>query len=144
VERSRLATAGIYNRWLKVEGSLFHGPEPDDHSTDSFLVEANADLDGRNVPFLRLEYVRKLGHDLVLPGDPDATYGVFQAQVGYAHRFAQIGPVVPAIGAVADIGAVPESVASAYGTSTPIGAFFFVALQPPKMSAGHEHHMSGM
>jgi len=214
-------TAGLYNGWLKLEGSLFHGREPDEdrwnfdfgpldswsarlslnptaqssfqvsygfikspealdpdeslhrvtasgtystplfsdgnlaltalwgrnashHSTDSFLVEANADLDGRNVPFLRLEYVQKLGHDLVLPGDPEASYGVFQAQVGYAHRFAQIGPVVPTIGAVVNIGAVPESVAGAYGTSTPIGAFVFVGLQPPRMSMGHEHHMSGM
>jgi hypothetical protein len=214
-------TAGIYNRWLKVEGSLFHGREPDEdrwnfdfgpldswsgrlslnptaqtsfqvsygflkspeaiapdenlhrltasgtystplfsdgnlaltalwgrnaspHSTDSFLVEANADLDGRNVPFLRLEYVQKLGHDLVLPGDPEASYGVFAAQVGYAHRFPQIGPVVPSIGAVVNVGGVPDSAASAYGTNAPIGAFVFIGVQPPRMAAGHEHHMKGM
>jgi hypothetical protein len=214
-------TAGVYNRWAKLEGSIFHGREPDEdrwnfdfgaldswsgrvsvnpteqtsfqvsygylnspealrpdenlhrvtaagmysapmlsngklalaaiwgrnvahESTDSFLAEVNADLDGRNVPFLRLEYVQKLGHDLVLPaGDPDAKYGVFQAQVGYVHRFANVGPVVPVVGAVVDIGAVPDSVAGAYGTNTPIGAFIFVGLQPPRMAAGHQHHLGG-
>ena len=214
-------TAGVYNRWAKLEGSLFHGREPDEdrwnfdfgaldswsgrvsvnptrqtsfqvsygylnspeairpdeslhrvtasgtysapmlsngslaltalwgrnvgghESTDSFLAEVNADLDGRNVPFLRLEYVQKLGHDLVLAGDPEAKYGVFQAQLGYVHRFPQIGPVVPTAGAVVDIGAVPDSVASAYGTNAPVGAFIFVGLQPPRMVAGHQHHLGG-
>ena len=215
-------TAGVYNRWAKLEGSVFHGREPDEdrwdfdfgaldswsgrltvnptsqtsfqmsygfiqspeallpdenlhrltasgmysrpafqegnvslsaiwgrnieehHSTNSFLVEANLDLDGRNVPFARLEYVQKLGHDLVLPGDPDAKYDVFQAQLGYVHRFGQLGPVVPTLGAVVNIGAVPDSVASAYGTNAPVGAFVFIGLQPPKMAMTHEHRMSGM
>ena len=205
-------TAGVYNHFVKVEGSLFHGREPDedswsgrlsinpapqtsfqvsyghlhspealrpdedlhrvtasgtysapalsngylamtalwgrnvgDESTDSFLLEVNADLDGRNVPFVRLEYVWKLGHDLaLLPGDPEAKYGVFQAQVGYAHRFAGIGAVVPTIGAGVNLGAVPGAVAAAYGTSVPVGMFVFVGLQPPRMSVGHEHGMSGM
>ena len=164
-------TAGLYNHWVKLEGSLFHGREPDEdrwnfdfgaldsysgrlsinptqqtsfqvsygyvnspealrpdeslhrltasgsysggavsftalwgrnlvahQSSDSFLAEVNADLDGRNVPFARLEYVQKFGHDLVLPGDPEARYDVLQAQVGTVHRFAQAGPVVPLIG----------------------------------------------
>ena len=210
-------TAGLYNHWVKLEGSLFHGREPDEdrwnfdfgaldsysgrlsvnptqetsfqvsygyvnspealrpdeslhrltasgsysggavsftalwgrnlvahQSSDSFLAEVNADLDGRNVPFARLEYVQKFGHDLVLPGDPEARYDVLQVQVGTVHRFAQAGPVVPIIGIAFDISAVPDSVAGSYGTNTPIGAFVFVGLQPPRMPAGHEHHMSGM
>ena len=215
-------TAGVYNHWVKLEGSLFHGREPDEdrwnfdfgaldsysgrlsvnptqqtsfqvsygyvnspealrpdeslhrltasgtysspmltagnlafsalwgrnivahESSDSFLAEVNADLDGSNVPFVRLEYVQKFGHDLVLPGDPEAKYDVFQAQFGYVHRFAQAGPVVPTVGVALDIGAVPDSVAGSYGTNTPVGAFIFVGLQPPKMSMGHEHQMSGM
>jgi hypothetical protein len=214
-------TAGVYNRWLKLEGSLFHGREPDENrwnfdfgaldswsarlsanptgqssfqvsygfikspeallpeeslhrvtasgmysvpifsdgnlaltalwgrnavphaSTDSFLVEANVDLDGRNVPFARLEYVQKLGHDLVIPGDPDAKYDVFQGSFGYVHRFTG-GPVVPMIGAAVDIGLVPGSIEAQYGTRTPFGGFIFFGLQPPRMSAGHEHPMSGM
>ena len=214
-------TAGVYNRWVKLEGSIFHGREPDEnrwdfdfgaldswsgrlsvnptqqtsfqvsygyvnspeaaqpqenlhrvtasasysapmlsdgnvaltalwgrnveagHSSDSALVEANLDLDGKNVPFVRFEYVQKLGHDLVLPGDPDAKYDVFQGSFGYVHRFTG-GPVVPVIGISVDIRIVPGSIEAQYGTRTPVGAFVFIGLQPPKMSLGHEHHMSGM
>ncbi len=214
-------TAGIYTRWLKLEGSLFNGREPDEdrwnfdlgpldswsarvsvnpteqtsfqvswgflkspeairpeenlhrvtasgtystpmlsrgnvaltalwgrnaeptRSTDSFLLEASADLDGENVPFARLEYVQKLGHDLVLPGDPDAAHDVFQAQLGYVHRFAA-GPVVPTVGVAIDVGGIPASIEPQYGTRAPLGAFIFVGLQPPKMSAAHEHRMSAM
>ena len=214
-------TAGAYNRWVKLEGSIFHGREPDEnrwdfdfgaldswsgrlsvnptqqtsfqvsygyvnspeaaqpqenlhrvtasgsysapmlsdgnvaltalwgrnveagHSSDSALVEANLDLDGKNVPFVRFEYVQKLGHDLVLPGDPDAKYDVFQGSFGYVHRFTG-GPVVPVIGISVDVGIVPGSIEAQYGTRTPVGAFVFIGLQPPKMSMGHEHHMSGM
>lgn len=114
-----------------------------DHSTDAFLVESTADLDGRNVPFARVEYVRKLGHDLVAPGDPDAVYGVFQGQVGYVHRFDDVGPVVPTIGAALDIGGVPPALENAYGTRLPVGAFVFVGLQPPKAAPMH-HGGSGM
>ncbi len=204
-------TAGLYSRWIKLEGSLFHGREPDEdrwdfdlgaldswstrlsvnptaqtsfqvsygflnspealrpdeslhrvtasatysapmlssgniamtalwgrnvaghHPTNAFLAEVNADLDGKNVPFVRLEYVEKLGHDLVVSGDPDEKHGVFQAQVGYVHRFPQLGPVVPTAGVSVDIGAVPDSISRAYGTSTPFGGFVFIGLQPPRM-----------
>ncbi|MGZ6125363.1 MAG: hypothetical protein ACXWLR_10420 [Myxococcales bacterium] len=114
-----------------------------DHSTDAFLLESTADLDGSNVPFGRLEYVRKLGHDLVVPGDPDAVYGVFQAQLGYVHRFHIDAPVVPTLGAALDIGAVPATLESAYGTRAPVGVFVFVGLQPPKAAPMH-HGGSGM
>ena len=112
------------------------------HASDSVLAEATLDLDGSNVPFGRLEYVQKLGHDLVVPGDPEAKYGVLQGQFGYVHRFTG-GPVVPFIGATVDIGVVPAGFETLYGTRTPVGAFFFVGLQPAKMPTGHAH-MSGM
>jgi len=207
-------TAGIYTSWVKLEGSLFHGREPDEdrwnfdfgpldswsarlsinptertsfqvsygylhspealqpdenlhrvtasgtyvapmlsdgtlaatalwgrnledgHSSDSALLEATLDLDGRNVPFLRLEYVQKSGHDLVVGGDPHASYDLFQGQLGYLHRFTG-GPVVPVVGAAVDLGLIPGSLEADYGTRTPVGAFVFVGLQPPRAS---EHH----
>jgi len=98
-----------------------------------------ADLDGRNVPFARVEYVRKLGHDLVLPGPPDATYDLFQAQIGYVHRFTGFAPLVPTAGAVIDVSLVPASIEGVYGTRMPVGAFVFVGLQPPRMEATHHH-----
>jgi len=209
-------TAGVYTRWAKLEGSVFHGREPDEdrwnfdfgaldswsgrlslnptdqtsfqvsygyihspealepdvslhritasatysapirtggnvamtalwgrnlesgHASDSALAEATVDLDGSNVPFARLEYVQKLGHDLVLPGDPEAKYDVFQAQLGFVRRFTG-GPVVPFIGLTVDVGLVPASLEGVYGTRAPVGAFFFVGLQPPKATGSHVH-----
>jgi len=209
-------TAGLYTKWAKLEGSAFHGREPDEdrwnfdfgpldswsgrlsvnptaktsfqvsygyihspealepdvslhratasgsyttpvllrgslamtavwgrnieagHGSDSALAEATLDIDGRNVPFVRLEYVQKLSHDLVIPGDPEAKHHVFQGQFGYLHRFTG-GPIVPFIGATVDVGLVPAELEAAYGTRVPFGAFIFIGVQPPKMAVGHEH-----
>jgi hypothetical protein len=214
-------TAGVYTGWSKLEGSVFHGREPDenrwnfdfgaldswsarlsvnptrqtsfqisygflnspealqpaenlhratasgtwsapwltdgnlavtalwgrnivhDHPTDAFLIETTADLDGRNVPFARVEYVRKLGHDLVVPGDPDTIYDVFQGQFGYVHRFNTAGPVVPTLGFAVNVGLVPASLEGVYGTRVPLGAFVFIGLQPPRMQP-MQHDMSKM
>jgi hypothetical protein len=108
-------------------------------NSDSFLLEANVDIDGRNVPFGRLEYVQKLGHELVVPGDPDTKYDVARAALGHAHRFGQLGPAVPVIGASVDVGLIPGSLESVYGTRVPVGAFVFLGLQPPRKASGHPH-----
>jgi hypothetical protein len=198
-------TAGVYNRWLKLEGSVFHGREPDENrwdfdfgaldswsarlsanptsstslqvsygylhspeairplesehrltasaqynqpilgggnlalsavwgrnvgpvTSDSLLGEAQIDLDGRSVPFLRLEYVQKPAEELVVPGQ--AIYGVAMAVFGYARRFEAVGPVVPLIGAAFNVGYVPDGLQPAYGTQFPFGAFVFVGIQP--------------
>ena len=65
-------------------------------------------------------------------------------QLGYVHRFTDVGTVVPTLGAVVNVGAVPDPVAGAYGTGTPVGVYVFVGLQPPKMPIAHAHGMSGM
>jgi hypothetical protein len=108
------------------------------HGSDSALTEATVDLDGSNVPFARLEYVQKLGHDLVLPGDPGAKYDIFQAQLGFVRRFTG-GPVVPFVGVTVDVGLVPASLEGVYGTRVPVGAFFFFGVQPPRATATHMH-----
>jgi hypothetical protein len=46
--------------------------------------------------------------------------------------------VVPFIGLTVDVGLVPPSLEGVYGTRAPVGAFFFVGLQPPK-ATGHVH-----
>ncbi|MGE5049586.1 MAG: hypothetical protein ACM3PC_13495 [Deltaproteobacteria bacterium] len=118
------------------------------HASDSALAEANFDLDGRNAPFVRFEYVQKTGHDLVVPGGEDAKYDLLQGSFGYVHRFTG-GALVPVVGASLDLGLVPGSLESQYGTRVPVGAFVFVGLQPPAMRPGHEHqhehhHMTDM
>ena len=102
------------------------------HGSDSALAEASLDLDGSNAPFVRLEYVQKLGHDLAVPGDGEAKYDVFQAQLGYVYRF-RAGPVLPFVGFSVDVGLVPSALEPLYGTRAPLGAFFFVGVQPPRL-----------
>lgn len=213
-------TAGVYNRWLKLEGSLFHGREPDENrwnfdigaldswsarlsanpssttsfqisygflrspeslqpaeslhrltasaqysapildggnlaltaiwgrniaqeSSNSLLGEAQIDLDGGNVPFLRVEYVQKLSHELVVPGDEHIKFDVGTAVFGYAHRFRPFGSVVPVVGAAVNVGYVPDSLQPVYGTQWPVGAFVFVGIQPARMQMAH-HHVGAM
>ena len=213
-------TVGVYNRWIKLEGSLFHGREPDENrwnfdlgaldswsarlsanptpttsfqlsygflrspeslqpdeslhrltasahysapildggnlalsavfgrniaqeSSNSLLGEAQIDLDGRNVPFLRVEWVQKLAHELVVPGDEHTRFDVGTAVFGLAHRFGPLGPVVPLVGAAVNVGYVPDSLRTVYGTQWPLGAFVFVGIQPGRMQLEH-HHMDGM
>ena len=213
-------TAGLYNRWLKLEGSTFHGREPDENrwdfdlgaldswsarlsanptsstslqisygylhspeairpdesehrltasaqysaaildggnlalsavwgrnighvNSDSLLGEAQVDLDGRNVPFLRLEYVSKPADELVVPGDAHTKHDVGMAVFGYAHRFKPLGSVVPLFGAAVDVGFVPGVLQPEYGTRFPVGAFVFLGIQPARMQMEH-HHMGGL
>jgi len=207
-------TVGLYNQWVKLEGSLFHGREPDENrwnfdwgpldswslrasanplremsvevswgylhspealrplqdehrviasaqwtrdvfaggnlaaiaawgrkyepgaTTDSLLLEAQLDLDGFDVPFLRLEWVEKLGEDLVIAGDPDAQYKVSSLVFGYSRRLPQLGPLVPIVGIAINVGLVPASLESAYGTRSPMGGYLFFGLQPPRLHLG--------
>jgi hypothetical protein len=134
VSLHRVTASATYSAPVLAEGNfaltaLWGRNAESDHSSDSALAEATFDLDGRNVPFARLEYVQKLGHDLVVP---EGKYDVFQAQFGYVHRFTGAA-VVPLVGAALDLGLVPGTLESAYGTRTPFGAFFFFGLQPAKM-----------
>src|SRR5205807_8168913 len=104
---------------------------------DSALIEALLDLDGKNVPFARLEWVQKTGADLVVADRPQQRFDVWQASLGVVHRFAALGPVVPSLGARLNVGLVPAALQAEYGSRTPLGALIFVALQPPRMK--HEH-----
>ena len=203
-------TGGIYDRWLKLEASVFHGREPDENrwdfdvggldswsarlsanptantslqvsygylhspeavrpdesehrltasaqfnapvfdrgnlaftavfgrnighvSSNSVLGEAQLDLDGRNVPFLRLEWVQKPADELVVTApDEHAFFDVGLAVVGYAHRFPAIGSIAPLVGAALDVGRIPGDLQGAYGTQFPLGAFVFVGIQPAR------------
>jgi hypothetical protein len=212
-------TGGIYNQWLKVEGSVFRGREPDENrwdfdigaldswsarisanptrnvsaqvsygylhspearqpddsehrltasihssvpafgrgnlalsavfgrnvghsSSNSLLGEAQLDIDGSNVPFLRLEYVEKPADELAVAGDEHTIFRVGTAVLGYAHRFGAVASVVPLIGAAINVGYAPDGLRDAYGTHFPLGAFLFVGIQPTQMQM--QHSMAGM
>jgi hypothetical protein len=100
---------------------------------NSALLEATLDSGGANVPYARLEWVQKTGADLVIVDRPDDLFNVFQASLGYVYRLPALGPVVPGLGARVDLGLVPASIESLYGTRWPVGFFVYLLLQPPRM-----------
>jgi hypothetical protein len=131
LQAGALATTLVWGRNIEEHGSL-----------DSVLLEVLLDVDGKSVPFTRVEWVRKLGHDLALTDRPDARFDLFQLSLGYVYRFAALGPVVPALGARVDVGLVPASLEAVYGSRAPVGVFVYLLLQPPHISASmhmHEH-----
>ena len=107
-------------------------------ASHSALVEATVDLNGTSVPFARVEWVQKLGHDLVLTDGSETRFDVFMASLGYVHRLPALGPIVPALGLRVNAGAVPASVEPAYGTRLPVGAYVYLLLQPKKMEHAHQ------
>ena len=98
-----------------------------------FALPAFADRDASGTSWQPDASAQKLGRDLVLPGDPEGAYDVFQGTVGFVHRFTG-GEIVPLMGAPVDVGLVPSSVEAHYGTRFPAGLFIFLGLQPARMS----------
>ncbi len=83
---------------VQVDTTLAWGRNLGPIPTDSFLFEANFDLDGRNAPFLRLEVVQKTAHDLVVPGFSGLpafaqSYLLSSAVLGFVHSFPVLGPI---------------------------------------------------
>jgi hypothetical protein len=99
--------------------------------SDSLLGEAELDVDGKSVAFLRAEWVQKTAADLDVLGN--GVYDVTQLVIGYTYRLPRIGPVVPFIGAAVDVGFVFGDLVDIYGTQNPTGAYFFFGVQPPRM-----------
>jgi hypothetical protein len=101
---------------------------------DSFLFEANLDLDGKNAPFLRLEHVEKTAHDLVVTGVPTfQSYALSSAVVGFVHAFRSFGPIEPAIGARISLGLVPGELVSLYGSRAVGGGFIYLLGRIPTL-----------
>lgn len=115
------ATTAVYGR--NVEG--------EEEPTDSFLLESSLDLDGHHVVFGRTEYVRKAGHDLVLPEALEhSVFDVGNLVLGYVYNFGSFGPVRPGVGVRGALNVVPEALEPFYGSRTPVGGMVYVRLAP--------------
>jgi hypothetical protein len=115
------ATTAVFGR--DVEGE--HAP------TNAFLLESSLDLDGHHVVFGRAEYVRKTGHDLVLP-EPleEGLFDVGTLVLGYVYNFGPFGPVRPGVGVRGALNVVPGELEPFYGGRTPVGGMVYVRLAP--------------
>ncbi|ATB28672.1 hypothetical protein [Melittangium boletus] len=115
------ATTAVFGR------NLESGEPP----TNSALLESSVDLDGHHAVFGRVEYVRKTGHDLVLPEALEhQTFDVGALALGYVYQFAPWGPVKAGLGARGAVNLVPESLVPFFGSRTPVGGMVYVRLAP--------------
>ena len=105
----------------------------------SFLLEANLDLDGRNVVFGRVEVLQKSGHDLVLtPELEEEHFWLAGFGAGYLRNFGPVGGFLPGVGARGFAGLVPSGVEPFYGTRVPVGGIVFLRVAVAPM--GHQGH----
>jgi len=122
---------------VQVDATLAWGRNLQATPLDSFLFEANFDLDGRNAPFVRLEVVQKTAHDLGVPGFSGfqaftQSYLLSSAVVGFVHSFPALGPIEPALGARASIGRIPQDLDSLYGSRAVFGYYVYLLARAPR------------
>jgi len=136
---------GAEGHWAAL-GSFGANDESGEAFAASGLVEANVDLDGRNVLFGRVEVVQKSGDDLVLPSLVSASHYLLAAfNLGYLRNLPRLGAFLPGVGARGTLNLVPGALEPFYGSRTPFGLVAYLRLAIAPMShAGHMHHMDGM
>jgi hypothetical protein len=121
---------------INLASTLTYGQnfESTGESTPAVLAESTLDLDGRNALFGRAEWVRKTGHDLVLP-DPmaDQTYDLGSLGLGAAHYFDPVGGFQAGLGVRGSAMFVGKDLEPVYGSQVPLGAMIFVQLRPAMM-----------
>lgn len=135
----RLTASAAYNVGLDagvfaataVFGRNDSSSEPD---TSSWLLEANYDIDPRNVVFGRLELVQKTGADLALPAALDSdVYSITSLVAGYEYRFYRSATITLGVGARGSINFIGGGLDTFYGTRTPGGGMVYLQLLPPKL-----------
>jgi hypothetical protein len=97
------------------------------------LVEANVDLDPRNVVFGRAEYVTRTADELSLVGSVSEEVAVGSLVLGYARRVGEFRGVGTWLGGRGDMDFVPEQLRLFYGSRTPVGFNVYLQVRPPLM-----------
>lgn len=140
VSTQRVTASALHNWRIGRGGNwasafvMGRNTEGDSASTYAFLVESNLEIDTHHGFFGRAEYVRKPGHDLILPEAlEEANYNVGLMSVGYIFRFSPIATVVPGLGVRGTVALVPEELKPVYGQDTPVGVMVFLHLRPQMM-----------
>ncbi|HWM86297.1 MAG TPA: hypothetical protein VNO33_10680, partial [Kofleriaceae bacterium] len=102
--------------------------------TDAGLIESALDLGAPGTVFGRAELTIKAGHDLALPEEmEEETFAVGSLVLGYLYDFADVGGMVPGIGARASVNLIGDELADLYQTSTPAGFMIFLRVEPAAM-----------
>jgi hypothetical protein len=100
--------------------------------THAALLESSITLRDRHTWFGRLEAVGKPGHDLHLHETPARILPVGKLEAGYTRHFKPWKGLVPGLGGVVSVNAVPEALAPRYSgyVAFGFGAFFVVRPRP--------------
>ena len=102
------------------------------------MAESNLQLDSVNSVYGRVEYVRKSGEELSLPG-PLRTedFDISNLSLGYIREFARYRGAIFGLGARAGINLIPEGLEAVYDSRTPIGLAVFLRLRPGLLEGAH-------
>ena len=108
--------------------------------TQSVLVESEAILGRNNTLIGRGEWLQKSAEDLVLDtpslGFPSGqVFNVSELSLGYIRELTRWSGATLGLGAMGTLNVVPSSIASVYGSRTPLGGLLFIRLRPTKKSA---------
>jgi hypothetical protein len=118
---------------VQIDATAAWGRKLEATTLDSFLFEANFDLDGHNAPFVRLEHVEKTARDLAVPGAAASqSYGLSSAVLGFVHSFRTLGPVEPALGGRISLGWIPADLEPLYGSRALLGGFIYLMARAPR------------
>ena len=106
------------------------------------MAESNLQLDALNTVFGRVEYVRKSGEELVLPGSLAAQeFDLGNLSLGYIREFARHRGATFGIGARGALNLVPNALESTYGSRTPVGLAVFHRARPALLEGAHTMDM---
>jgi hypothetical protein len=123
--QGNLATTLVFGQNIPSEGP----------ATPAFLLESTWSPNPRHSVFGRAEYVRKTGHDLVLPEELEHTaFSTGMLGLGYVVHLDPVASLVPGVGVRGSLGLVEAALEPFYGTRLPLGAMVFMQLRPAPMS----------
>jgi hypothetical protein len=133
---------GRQGEWASalVYGANKH-PEPtgvDEAWEHSVMAESNLQLDRFNSVFGRVEYVRKSGEELVLPGAlASQEFDLGAVSLGYIREFAGYRGARFGAGLRGALNLVPASLETTYGSRTPVGLAVFLRIRPGLLEGAH-------
>lgn len=108
------------------------------HWEHAVIAESNLQLDRANSVFGRVEYVRKSGEELALPGALAAQeFNIGTVSLGYVREFAGFKGATLGIGGRGALNLVPSALKGVYGSRTPVGLAIFLRVRPSLLEGAH-------
>jgi len=146
----RLVASVLYNKPLGLDHNLYAGLvfgqniESGGGRTSSYLFEADYQA-GHNTGYARFEAGTRTALDLAIPNvDPATVYSVGAYTFGAVHDLTRNAAAVNiGLGAQFTLGSKSATLASVYGSGTPLGYEVFFRVRPPDL-ANTMKGMAGM